>query len=572
MILYLHPVEKRWVYKDEPEQKIVDQISKELNINEYLSRILVQRGIDTFDLAKDFFRPSLSRLHDPFLMCDMDRAVNRLTDAVFNEEKILIYGDYDVDGTTSVSLLYLFLKQFSEKLEFYIPDRYTEGYGISEKGINHAIENKFDVIIALDCGIKAIDCAKQAKDAGIDLIICDHHLPGDELPDAFALLDPKQEDCKYPFKELSGCGVGFKLLEGFCQQNTIEKEQLFEFLDLVAVSIGCDIVPIVEENRILAFYGLKKLNQSPSAGLKSLIEISGRKNQFSITDVVFSIGPRINAAGRLTHAKESVNLLIGDSTQTGAFADNLNDRNKERREFDQTITAEALEMIADMAADKKSTVLFKEDWHKGVIGIVASRCIEHYHRPTIILTESKGKATGSARSVDGFDVHEAISACANLLDQFGGHAHAAGLTLPLSNVEKFIEKFEEVVSTRILPDQLIPKVEIDTEIPLSSINFKTFNIMNQMAPFGPKNMSPVFGTKNVFVDSMPKVIKDKHLKGFVHAENSNKRYEFIGFGLAGKIDLIKVGDPFHIAYHLEENNYLGNKSLILNLKDVKIDS
>ncbi|MEP1033927.1 single-stranded-DNA-specific exonuclease RecJ [Ekhidna sp.] len=565
-------MEKRWVYKDEPDQKIVEKLSKEININEYLSKILVQRGINSFDRAKDFFRPSLSRLHDPFLMLNMDRAVNRLTDAVFNKEKILIYGDYDVDGTTSVSLIYLFLKQFSDQLEFYIPDRYTEGYGISKKGVNHAIENKFGLIIALDCGIRAIDRAKQAKDADIDLIICDHHLPGEILPDAFALLDPKQKDCNYPFKELSGCGVGFKLLEGFCQQNTIEKEKLYELLDLVAVSIGCDIVPIVDENRILAHYGLKKLNQAPSAGLRSLIEISGKKYQFSITDVVFSIGPRINAAGRLTHAKESVHLLIGDSTQTDAFADNLNDRNKERREFDQTITAEALEMIAAMEPDRKSTVLFKNSWHKGVIGIVASRCIEHYHRPTIILTESKGMATGSARSVDGFDVHEAISECADLLQQFGGHTHAAGLTLPLDNVEAFIKKFEEVVGSRIMPDQLIPKVEIDTELPLLAINFKTYNVMNQMAPFGPQNMSPVFGTKNVIVDTLPKVIKDKHLKGFVHAENSTRLFEFIGFGFGDKLDQIKIGEPFHIAYHLEENNYLGNKSLILNLKDVKFDA
>lgn len=571
-ILYLHPVEKRWVYKDEPDREIVETLSKEININEYLSKILVQRGIETFDQAKEFFRPTLSKLHDPFLMLNMDKGVNRLTDAVFNQEKILIYGDYDVDGTTSVSLVYLFLKQFTDQLEFYIPDRYSEGYGISEKGIDYAIEQKFTLIIALDCGVRALDRAKQAKDAGVDLIVCDHHLPGKELPDVYALLDPKQNDCNYPFKELSGCGVGFKLLEGFCQQNTIEKEKLFEFLDLVAVSIASDIVPIVGENRILAFYGLKKLNQAPSAGLKSLIEISGKKEAFNISDVVFSIGPRINAAGRLTHARESVHLLIGESHETEAFADNLNDRNKERREFDQTITAEALEMIGEMEGDKKSTVLFKNDWHKGVIGIVASRCIEYYHRPTIILTESKGKATGSARSVDGFDIHEAICECADLLDQFGGHTHAAGLTLPLNNVEKFIDRFEQVVSERILPEQLIPKVEIDTEIPLSAINFKTYNVMNQMSPFGPQNMSPVFGTKNVIVDTMPKLLKDKHLKGFLHAENSTKLFEFIGFGMADKLEQINVGEPFHIAYHLEENNYLGNKTLILNLKDIRFDA
>ncbi|MEO9871647.1 single-stranded-DNA-specific exonuclease RecJ [Ekhidna sp.] len=565
-------MEKRWVHKGEPESEIVEKLSKEININEYLSKILIQRGVKTFEEAKEFFRPSLSKLNDPFLMLNMDKAVNRLTDAVFNEEKILIYGDYDVDGTTSVSLVYLFLKQFNDTIEFYIPDRYSEGYGISEKGIKHAIDNSFSLIIALDCGIRAIDRASQAQDAGVDLIICDHHIPGKELPNAFAILDPKQKACKYPFKDLSGCGVGFKLLEGFCQQNTIEKEKLFELLDLVAVSIGCDIVPIVEENRILAHYGLKKLNHSPSAGLKSLIEISGKKKEFSISDVVFSIGPRINAAGRLTHAKESVNLLIGDSSETSAFADNLNSRNQERREFDQNITAEALEMISKLKSDQKSTVLFKEDWHKGVIGIVASRCIEHYHRPTIILTESKGKATGSARSVDGFDVHSAISECSDLLEQFGGHTHAAGLTLPLENLERFVEKFEDVVSQKILPEQLIPKVEIDTEIPLSAINYKTYNIMNQMAPFGPKNMAPVFGTKNVIVDAKPKLIKDKHIKGSVREENSTKLFEFIGFGMADKMDSIAVGCPFHIAYHLEENNYLGNKSLILNLRDVRFDA
>jgi len=565
-------VEKRWVYKPEPDKENVARLSKELNINEYLAGILVQRGIKTFDESKDFFRPSLSHLHDPFLMLNMDAAVNRLTDAVFSNEKILIYGDYDVDGTTSVSLMYLFLQKFTSDLEFYIPDRYTEGYGISKKGIDYAIENDYKLIIALDCGVRAIDRAKQAKEAGIDMIICDHHLPGDELPDVLALLDPKQGNCPYPFKELSGCGVGFKLLEGFCQQNTIEKDQLLNLLDLVAVSIASDIVPIVGENRILAHYGLKKINQAPSAGLQSLIEISGRKDTLSISDIVFYIGPRINAAGRLTHAKESVNLLIGEAHETSEHAQNLNERNQERRVYDQTITAEAIEMIDSFETDRKSTVLFKEDWHKGVIGIVASRCIEHFHRPTIILTESKGKATGSARSVEGFDVYEAISECSDLLDQFGGHTHAAGLTLPLEKVDEFTDRFEKVVTDRILPEQLIPKIDIDTEIPLSFIHFKTLNIINQMAPFGPQNLAPLFGTKNVYVDTIPQTIKDQHLKGFLHDESSTKLYEFIGFGLAEKQEQFQIGQPFQIAYHLEENNYLGNKSLILNLKDVKFDA
>lgn len=565
-------MEKRWVYKEEPDEKLVEKLSKAININPYLAKILIQRGVTTFDEAKEFFRPSLSRLHDPFLMKNMDRAVNRLTEAIFDDEKILLYGDYDVDGTTSVSLLFLFLKQFSEKVEFYIPDRYTEGYGISEKGINYAIENEFNLIIALDCGIRAIDRAAQSKAAGIDLIICDHHLPGNELPDAYAVLDQKQKDCSYPFKELSGCGVGFKLLEGFCQQNTIDKERLFELLDLLAVSIASDIVPIVDENRTMAFYGLRKLNHTPSAGLKSLIEISGKKGKLSIMDVVFSLGPRINAAGRLSHAKESVNLLIGDQSETSAFADHLNNKNIERREFDQSITSEALEMISQLPEDKKSTVLFKESWHKGVIGIVASRCIEHYYKPTIILTESEGKATGSARSVDGFDVHEAINECADLLEQFGGHKYAAGLTMAVENVPAFQERFEEVVSKRILPDQLIPKIEIDTDIPLSDLTFKTLSIMDQMAPFGPQNLAPVFGTKNVTVSSLPKLLKDKHLKGTVMEMGKKKQYEFIGFGLGSKMDQIKVGEPFEIAYHLEENNYRGNKSLILNLKDMRFDT
>ncbi len=564
-------MEKKWIYLEEPDEQIIQDLSKSININPTLAKILAQRGIQSFDQAKKFFRPSLKTLHDPFLMKDMDEAVNRLCEAVFNEEKILLYGDYDVDGTTSVSLLYLFLKQFTSHLDFYIPDRYSEGYGISEKGINWAAENGFNLVIALDCGIRANDRALQSKNLGIDLIICDHHLPGDELPDAYAILDPKRSDCSYPFKELSGCGVGFKLLEAFCQQNTIDKEKLFQFLDLLAVSIASDLVPIIEENRTLAFYGLKKLNQSPSAGLKSLIEVSGQKSRFNISGVVFSLGPRINAAGRLAHAKESVNLLIGESGETAEFADNLNARNKERKEFDQSITQQALDMIAQLPADKKSTVLFKETWHKGVIGIVASRCIEHYYRPTIILTESNGKATGSARSVDGFDVHSAITACEDLLEQFGGHKYAAGLTLELDKIEAFQEKFEKVVAERILPEQLIPAVTIDSEIELKDVNFKTNNILAQMEPFGPQNLAPVFGTKNVTVKTKPQVMKDAHIKGFLHEVGQDKMFEYVGFGLAEKAERIEPGKPFQVAFHLEENNFRQQKSLILNIQDIKFD-
>ena len=564
-------MEKKWIYKEEPDEQLVEELSKSININSSLSRILVQRGIQPFDKVKAFFRPSLQKLHDPFLMKGMDKAVNRLCDAVFNNEKILLYGDYDVDGTTSVSLMYLFLKQFSESVEFYIPDRYTEGYGISDKGISWAGENKFQLIIALDCGIRANDRAIQANELGIDLIICDHHLPGKILPAAFAILDPKQLDCNYPFKELSGCGVGFKLLQGFCQQNTIDKERLFEFMDLLVVSIASDLVPIVGENRILAYYGLKKLNQRPSAGLASLIKVSGRKNTLTIMDVVFALGPRINAAGRLSHAKESVNLLIGVSTETEKFADNLNAKNNERREFDKNITKEALEMIAKMPTEKKSTVLFKETWHKGVIGIVASRCIENHYRPTIILTESNGKATGSARSVDGFDVHAAITECEDLLEQFGGHKYAAGLTMALDKVEAFQQKFEEVVSKRISDDQLTPKVMIDTELSLKEANFKTISILSQMEPFGPQNLTPIFGTKNVTVKAKPQVIKEEHIKGFLSEMDNNEQYEFIAFGLAEKGSKIEPYSPFQIAYHIEENNFMRQKSVILNIKDIRFD-
>ena len=560
------------MYKAEPDDTKVKELSKSINVNPYLSKILIQRGIETFQESKNFFRPSLNQLHDPFLMRNMDVAVNRLTEAISDNENILIYGDYDVDGTTSVSLMYLFLKQFSENLEYWIPDRHTEGYGISEKGINYAIENEFTLIIALDCGIREVNRAHQAKEAGIDLIICDHHLPGDRLPEAHALLDPKQPNCTYPFKDLSGCGVGFKFLEGFCRQNSIEmEEKLYQYLDLVAVSIAGDIVPIVGENRVLTFYGLKKLNEEPSAGLKSLMELKKKKGTFSISDIVFFLAPRINAAGRLSHADESVKLLIGEGEETIKFADLLNVRNLERRKYDQCITVEALEMISELTDDRKSTVLYKPSWHKGVIGIVASRCLEHYYRPTIILTKSEGKATGSARSVKGFDVHEAIAQCSDLLDQFGGHRYAAGLTLPVENVERFIQRFEEVVSDSISPEQLIPAIEIDVEIPLSLLSFKTYKVMNQMAPFGPQNMTPVFGTNNVLIDELPRVIKEKHIKGFLHAKNDKNLLEFIGFGLADNMDKLEVGKPFSIAYHLEENNYRSNQTLILNLKDVRYD-
>lgn len=567
-------MEKRWVLKDMPLEDKVRNLSQALNIRDALATLLAQRGISNFDEAKAFFRPTLDQLHDPFLMKDMEKAVNRLCEAISHQEKILIYGDYDVDGTTSVALVYGFLKSYTSYIDYYIPDRYTEGYGISEAGVRWAGENGFTLIISLDCGIRAVDKAKLATDLGIDLIICDHHLPGEELPAAYAILDAKQKDDNYPYKELSGCGVGFKLIQGFCIQNTLPMEPLYDHLDLVAVSIGSDIVPITGENRILAYYGLRKLNQAPSPGLRALMDISGLKGEVSISDVVFYVGPRINATGRLTHARESVKMLLAQSADDlQHFSDYLNTKNAERRNFDKSITEEALEMLESMEGykDAKSTVLFKEDWHKGVIGIVASRCIESYYRPTIILTESKEKATGSARSIEGFDIHEAIASCADLLEQFGGHTHAAGLTLPLHNVADFQRKFEEVVATTIDPILLIPKLEIDLKVDLEFIDFKSFEIIKQMAPFGPQNLQPVFMTEHVILKGEPRVIKDTHLKFSVTKQGFDKSFACIAFGQAHHLNQMKMGVPFQIAYHIDENTYLGNKSLQLNIKDIKFD-
>lgn len=564
-------MEKKWELLDQPDEKAVEALSKQININAQLAAILLQRGITTFDEAKHFFRPSLNDLHDPFLMKDMDKAVNRLCDAVFNDEKILVYGDYDVDGTTAVATVYSFLKSFTEQVEFYVPDRYSEGYGISEKGVRWAAENDFKLMICLDCGIRAVDKVALANSLNVDVIICDHHLTGNKLPEAHAILDPKQEDCNYPYKELCGCGIGFKLLQGFSLQNTVPLEQLYEYLDLAAVSTGSDIVPITGENRILAYYGLKKINQDPIPAIKALKEISGLKGELTISDVVFYLGPRINATGRLTHARESVNLLISTNPDDlDEKAKVLNDRNVDRKEYDQSITAEALEMIEEQFSETKSSVLFKKDWHKGVVGIVASRCIEHYYRPTIILTESNGKATGSARSVNGFDIHEAIGACSDLLEQFGGHTHAAGMSLPLENVDAFRKKFDEVVSSTITEDQLTPKISIDQQVDFSFLNFKTIGIQDQMAPFGPHNLQPTFLSENVIIKRPPRKIKDAHLKLTLYQGENPQGIEAIGFGLADWAEKLELNVPFRVVYHLELNEYRGHKSLQLNLKDIKL--
>ena len=565
---------KRWVYKTLADSDEIQKLSEEINVNKVLAGILLQRGVKSFDEAKNFFRPALKDLHDPFLMQDMDLAVKRITQAIKQREKILIYGDYDVDGTTSVTLVHGFIKSFYPNCEYYIPNRYTEGYGVSQKGIEWARENNIKLIISLDCGIKAVDKVQLAKDFGIDFIICDHHNPGEILPPAVAVLDPKRKDCNYPFNELSGCGVGFKFMQALTQSEGMDSTFLFDSLDLVAVSIASDIVPVTGENRILAYFGLEKLNKRPSEGLKALINLANQKKKLTISSIVFGVGPRINAAGRMEHAHGAVELLLSKTPEEAVeHSIKIDANNEKRRDYDSNITAEALEMIAKnpLVNDLHTTVLYKSDWHKGVIGIVASRCIEHYYRPTIILTESNRKATGSARSVEGFNVYEALLECKDLLDQFGGHKYAAGLTMDIENVEEFKERFEQVVRKRISPDLLIPKIEVDYKLPLDQINYKFFNVLKQMAPFGPLNMQPVFVSEDLRVYDRAYVLKNEHLKLKVIQEGASDAIEAIGFGLGKYCDLINSGMRFNMAYTLEENNYMGNRSLQLFIKDLKFE-
>ncbi|BDD06391.1 single-stranded-DNA-specific exonuclease RecJ [Aureibacter tunicatorum] len=564
---------KRWIYKDFPEESDVIRLSSEINVNKTIASVLLQRGIQNFDHAKKYFRPSLDDLYDPFLMKDMDKAVERIAQAIKQREKILIYGDYDVDGTTSVALVYKFLKLYYPNCEYYIPDRYKEGYGVSQKGIETAKEKNIKLIISLDCGIKAIDRIATAKSYGIDFIVCDHHLPGEDLPQAVAVLDPKRKDCPYPFKELSGCGVGFKLMQGFARYMEYDDNELMNSLDLLAVSIASDIVPIVDENRILAHFGLQQLNKKPSPGLQALIDL-GNKSRMTISSIVFGIGPRINAAGRIAHANAAVDLLLAEGEEEASFlANKVNENNTIRKNVDSNITAEAIKMIEenDPSFDKKATVLFKSDWHKGVVGIVASRCIDKYYRPTIILTESNRKATGSARSVHGFDIYEAISDCSEYLDQYGGHMYAAGLTLDIEKVDAFKEKFEKIVEERISDEQLIPQIEVDYMLDFDQINFKFFNILKQMAPFGPENMQPVFVSKDLKICERPRILKEEHIKFKVTQEGSSTVMEAIGFGFAQYFELINSGMRFRMAYTIEENNFKDNKSLQLYIKDIKFD-
>lgn len=569
-------MEKRWTLKPNGNEANIKLLMSELGIDRVLANLLIQRGINTFDEAKFFFRPSLDNLHNPFLMKDMDKAIQRLETAISKNEKIMVYGDYDVDGTTAVSLVYSFLKKITNTslVDYYIPDRYAEGYGISFKGIDFAKENGISLIIALDCGIKAIDKVDYANERNIDFIICDHHRPGDTLPNAIAVLDPKRSDCDYPFDELCGCGVGFKLVQAYAQQNDIPFEELHEYLDLTAISIASDLVPIVGENRILCYFGLEQINKSPRKGIASILELANIKKEISINELVFTIGPRINAAGRIQTGRNAVDLLISDNLEHAKNSGvNINTTNTERRAIDTVITQQALSMIEEnvLLLNRKSTVLFHNEWHKGVIGIVASRLIEKYYRPTIVLTESDGKATGSARSVKDFDVYNAIEACSDLLEQFGGHKYAAGLTMKLENLEAFQQRFEEVVSATIQDHMLIPEILIDAELELSDITPKFYRILKQFEPFGPENMSPVFMTPNLIDKGYIRIVGNNHLKLDVQNKNTQREsYPAIAYGQGQHFNDLLQKKSFSACYAIEENEFNGKTTLQLNIKDLKL--
>ncbi len=565
-------LKKRWVAKALPEPDIVNAISERLNISKIIGTILVQRGIYDYQGAKDYFRPDISHLHDPFLMNGMDVAITRIGKAIANGEKILIYGDYDVDGTTSVAITYLFFKKIYNNINFYIPDRHIEGYGISTKGVDYAADNGFSLIIALDCGIKAIDKVEHASSRNVDFIICDHHLPGDELPAAVAVLDPKRPDCNYPYKELSGCGIGFKLIQAYALRNNIADDQWQQYMQLVVVSIASDLVHITGENRLIAYFGIRQLRETPLPGLRAILECYMQKEDYSVSDLVFGIGPRINAAGRLADAKHAVRVMISDNiTEAKVLAKELNETNDDRKFFDRNITIEALQMVADTDTDnKRSNVLYKEDWHKGVIGIVASRVIEKYYRPTVILTASNGKAVGSARSVNGFNLYEALLKCSDELIQFGGHQYAAGMTLEIDKVPAFQKKFEEVVAASIAQGSLFPVVDYDVQTPFKEITPKFFRILAQMEPFGPENLKPVFMSSNLFDAGQTKIVGNNHLKLHVKQEDCVTTFEGIGFGLGEFFGQIKAGNRFAMCYTIEENTYRDLKSIQFNIKDIRI--
>lgn len=568
-----------WIYRKLTVQQIEIQkkLANELSISPILAQLLVQRDIFTFEDARSFFRPDLSDLHDPFLMADMQNAVDRLTIAMQKNEKILVYGDYDVDGTTSVSLVYKFLKQFYSNIDFYIPDRYTEGYGISVQGIDFAAANEFKLIIALDCGIKAIEKVKYASEKGVDFIICDHHTPDATLPPAVAVLDPKRDDCNYPYKHLSGCGVGFKLMQAFAITNNIDFVELTPLLDLLALSIASDIVPITGENRILAFFGLKQINSNPSVGLKGILDVCGLGDrEITISDIVFKIGPRINASGRMKQASEVVELLVsGDHTFAKEKSDTINDYNNDRKDLDKYITDEAIALIGsdDRYKARKSIVVHKADWHKGVIGIVASRLTEEFYKPTIVLANSNGLASGSARSVPGFDIYKAIDSCRDLLETFGGHMYAAGLSMKEENILLFTERFEKYVSENILEEQTYPQIDIDAVLQFNDITPKFFRVLKQFAPFGPGNMKPIFASMKVLDFGTSRLVgkEQEHLKLELIDTSSENVMNGIAFRMHEYNAHLKALNPLDICYTLEENNFNGNTTIQLMIRDIKID-
>ena len=568
-------MEKKWIIKESGDNAVVRHLAGALGVTESLANLMVQRNITSPDEAYAFFNPSMDYLHDPFMMKDMNIAVERLSSAIKKNERILVYGDYDVDGTTAVALVYSFLREQGSNVEYYIPDRYKEGYGVSFQGLDTAYRNKCKLVITLDCGIKATEKIQYARTKGLDVIICDHHYPGDEIPKALAVLDPKQPGCSYPYKELSGCGVGFKLIHAYSKIQGIPFSAITHYLDLVAVSIASDIVPITGENRVLAYFGLKQLNESPRTGLKEIIREAEVCKALTIEDVVFKIGPRINAAGRMETGSRAVELLISNDIKLAAgISKEINSYNIERRSVDRVITNEAMRMISEdqSTVNAKTTVLYNPSWKKGVIGIVASRLIETYYRPTVILTESNGFATGSARSVQGYDLYQAIEACSDLLESFGGHMFAAGLTLKKENIQPFIERFEQYVNSTITEDQMLPRIFIDTELSFSEINDEFFRVMNQFQPFGPENMSPIFVSRNVFDSGTGRMVgsSGEHLKLDLCQETGTLRtIPAIAFSQANHFEYIKAGNPFDICYSVEMNEFRGVKNLQLNIRDIK---
>lgn len=561
---------KKWKLLSADEIKI-NSLHLALKINKTICKILVQRGIDDFDRAKNYFRPSSEQLHSPWLMKDMDKATNRILTAFNNKEKILVFGDYDVDGTTSVASMYSFLKLCYNEIDYYIPHRYKEGYGVSKAGIDYAAEKNISLIIALDCGIKSVDLINYAKTLNIDFIVCDHHLPDEILPNAYAILNPKQPNCNYPYKELCGCGVGFKLMQALSEKLNLNNDSYLQFLDLVTTAIAADIVPITGENRILAFWGIKKVNEHPNIGIKTLIQLAGIEKKISINNLVFVVAPRINAAGRMDEAKKAVQLFIeSDTNKAMEYAEMLQADNLERRQADTSITEAALEQINSSTEmlNKNTTVVFNPNWHKGVVGIVASRLIEHFYRPTIVLTQNGNLISGSARSVVGFNLYEAIHSCNTYLLNYGGHFAAAGLTLLPEHLENFKNEFEKVVSATITPDLLIPEIVIDAEINFEEINFSFYNIIAQMEPFGPENMKPVFVTRRVQNTGYSKVVKNEHLK--ISVTQNKIQFSGIGFQMADKYTVLESNKPIDIVYTLDINEWNGEQTLQLKLIDLKL--